>query len=140
MSAFGYLRRLGFAASAAVRAAVALAFAVLVALAVWSVERTSAPVSVTASAAPVPPRAPAALCQAEATFAVGGWTVLADGIPVAGAVTPQRWEGIVAGAEVLVQADRADAADLSPGAVRVRWAGRELVVWAEGPVTAVVRP
>jgi hypothetical protein len=123
-----------FAASAARRLAVAAVYAAAVAAAVWSVGRSAEP----ETAATVP--APAAVVPGRelvitATFPVARWVVLVDGTPVAGTATASSWTGRVAGREVLVQAERSDPSDLTPGAVRVAVAGREFLAWGEGPVS-----
>lgn len=113
------------------RLLVATAYAVAVGLAVWAVE--AAP----AAALPpvVAPTARSAQLRVEATFPVASWTVLVDGVAVAGAATAQLWTGSVTGSEVLVQAERADAADQSSGALRLGLGPRRILAWGEGTVS-----
>lgn len=130
-----------FPAAAWTRLVVALGYAAAVAAAVWAVDWRGGAVPVAAQ----PPTRAAGLpvsreLHAEATFAVGRWLVLADGREVAGSGDGRSWKGTVAGAEVLIQAEAADPADPAPGALRVEVAGREVLAWGSGTVSAVVRP
>jgi hypothetical protein len=125
---------IGFAAPAWRRLLVALVYALVVAAVVWAVEFRDRP-QPAALVIAVPSDAAVVVLTAEATFPVAHWTVLVDGVAVEGQVDPAGWRGSVAGGEILVQAERADAADLSPGAVRLRAGGREVVAWGEGTVS-----
>lgn len=115
------------------RLVVAMAYAVAVAAAVGVVE---APL---AAAVPVPATSAATgrvLVRAEATFPVGRWTVLVDGLAVEGVSAAQVWTGSACGHEVLVQAERLDAADQSPGALRLEVGAQRSLAWGEGTVSA----
>lgn len=115
------------------RLLVAIGYAGAVAAAVWTVDGRDRPATPPEPAMRMPGTA---MLVAEATFPVGRWMVLVDGREVSGQAGDLRWEGTVTGHEVLVQAERRDAADLSPGAVRLTIAGHASIAWGDGPVSA----
>lgn len=114
------------------RLLVALAYAGVVLAAVWAVEVAPGVPSPVVTAATVG----RAVIRAEATFPVSRWTVLVDGVAIEGTSSAQGWSGTVAGSEVLVQAERADAADQTPGALRLCVGTRSILAWGEGTVSA----
>lgn len=115
------------------RLLVALAYAVAVAAAVWAVE---APGPIPPTPVNPPEASSSIVIRATATFPVGRWTVLVDGMALEGIATAQTWSGKAVGHEVLVQAERLDAADQSPGAVRLDLGSRSTLAWGEGTVSA----
>lgn len=117
------------------RLLIALAYTGVVAMAVWAVERTPAIAARPAAQVPASTSLP---IRVEATFPVAHWTVLVDGVAVDGQAEAQAWTGTLTGREVLVQAERADAADLSPGALRLGVGSRSVVAWGEGTVSATL--
>lgn len=115
------------------RLLVALAYAVAVAAAVWAVET---PGRIPPTQVKPPDASSGIIIRATATFPVGRWTVLVDGVAVEGIATAQAWSGTAVGHEVLVQAERLDAADQTPGAVRLELGTRSSLAWGEGTVSA----
>ncbi|MEK7413345.1 MAG: hypothetical protein AAB263_08505 [Planctomycetota bacterium] len=114
------------------RLVVAFVYAAVVVCVVSAMESSASPLPTpTAQVAD----ATAVAVRVESTYPVARWAVLVDGRPVSGSATATTWSGSISGREVLVQAERADAADLSPGALRLHIGSRAIVAWGEGTVS-----